>query len=105
MRYVAFSRIAASSVLLLSVAACGGGNSGDVPSAASGVQGKAVSASGASAVAGDDREVLRQGAGASVTWQGKVYQITASGQLSENGIVTAALAKTANVTAIGVVAM
>ena len=102
MRYVAFSRIAASSVLLLSVAACGGSGSDSQP-AASSAQPKAVSASGFTAVPGDDSEVLRNGSGAKVTWLGRAYQITSAGQISENGVVTAALAKTANVTAIGVV--
>jgi hypothetical protein len=119
MRIASFSRIAAAGALVFNVAACGGGNSGEdsgvpggdaslsadapsggpmdaSPSAADGIELKATAPD-------DPSGTIRQGAGAAVRWQGHVYQINAAKQLTRDGVLTAELAKTANVEAVGII--
>ena len=56
----------------------------------------------ATPVQNDPAGTLREGSGAAVRWQGRSFRIMASGQVTENGVVTAALSKTNGVAALGI---
>ena len=122
MRIASFSHIAAAGVFVFSVAACGGGNNGEdsgIPAGGASVSANVAagmdSGSGAGSTssadeielkattADDPTGTIRQGVGASVRWQGRVYQINTAKQLTRDGVVTAELAKTSNVEAVGII--